>query len=91
MIYPDAEKRELLVCNIGSLSRLVRTLPAMVKTYWTIHRERRQLSELERHLLSDIGITPEITDREINRPFWDVGQRRHHSSERGIACDRLRH
>ncbi len=33
-------------------------------------RERRHLSQLEPHILKDIGIEPSALHREIGKPFW---------------------
>ncbi|RTZ66295.1 MAG: hypothetical protein DSZ29_03135 [Aquificaceae bacterium] len=33
-------------------------------------RQRRQLSQLDRHLLKDIGLTEEMVAKEIAKPFW---------------------
>ncbi len=33
-------------------------------------RQRKQLSQLEPHLLKDIGLTEEMVAEEIAKPFW---------------------
>jgi uncharacterized protein YjiS (DUF1127 family) len=33
-------------------------------------RQRQALAALERHLLEDIGLTPEDARREAEKPFW---------------------
>lgn len=33
-------------------------------------RQRRQLADLDTHLLADIGVTAEQVRRECRRPFW---------------------
>lgn len=35
------------------------------------HRQRRQLAQLEPHLLSDIGLSREQVQKEVARPFWN--------------------
>ena len=34
-------------------------------------RQRRDLADLDEHLLRDIGVTREQATREASRPFWD--------------------
>ncbi len=41
-----------------------------VNTWQDRARERRHLSELEPHILKDIGIAPSALHREISKPFW---------------------
>ena len=38
----------------------------------SLWRQRKTLSELDAHLLNDIGVTPEMAKNEANRPFWDI-------------------
>jgi len=33
-------------------------------------RQRRDLAELDAHLLKDIGVTPGQAKREASKPFW---------------------
>ncbi len=33
-------------------------------------QQRRQLAELDAHLLRDIGVTPREAFREVSKPFW---------------------
>ena len=35
-------------------------------------RQRKVLSELDAHLLKDIGLSPEMAKTEAKRPFWDI-------------------
>ena len=35
-------------------------------------RQRKTLTELEAHMLRDLGITQSEAQNEANRPFWDV-------------------
>ena len=38
-------------------------------------RQRRQLQQLERRLLKDLGLTPAEVYQEASRPFWDLPRR----------------
>jgi uncharacterized protein YjiS (DUF1127 family) len=40
-----------------------------------VARERRRLTELDDHVLRDIGITRVKARREAARPFWDLPDR----------------
>ncbi len=44
-------------------------------TLLSIHRERKALSELDDHLLNDIGLTRNDAERETKRPVWDAPER----------------
>lgn len=46
-------------------------LTLLVALYAT-WQQRKVLSELEPHLLDDIGVTKNMADREANRPVWDI-------------------
>ena len=35
-------------------------------------RQRKALSELDPHLLKDIGVSEIQAENEANRPFWDI-------------------
>lgn len=37
-----------------------------------LHRQRRQLAELDAHLLDDIGVSREDALTEAARPVWDA-------------------
>lgn len=37
-----------------------------------IARQRRQLGQLDAHLLKDIGLTDDAARAEARRPFWDA-------------------
>lgn len=59
-----------------SLPTLVETIAQLPLTRWiSVMRERRHLSDLEPHLLKDIGVSQADRDREVVRPFWDVTSR----------------
>lgn len=51
-----------------SFFRLFAALPRALR----LHRSRRDLLQLEPHLLRDIGLTPEQAAREAMRPIWDA-------------------
>ena len=45
--------------------------PLHLLLYWTERMsQRRALSDLDRHLLGDIGLTPADALHEANKPFW---------------------
>lgn len=44
--------------------------PALCRRLYRRQRERRQLLELDDHLLDDIGLTREKAQAIANKPFW---------------------
>ncbi len=48
-------------------------LADLVLSWMEAARQRRQLASLDNRMLGDIGFSHADVDREINRPFWDVG------------------
>ncbi|UYG03870.1 DUF1127 domain-containing protein [Halomonas sp. LR3S48] len=34
------------------------------------HRSRRDLRDLDDHLLADIGLDRDTVEREVSKPFW---------------------
>ncbi len=50
----------------GALRRSGRTVLRWIER----SRQRQALAVLERHLLEDIGVTPEDARREAEKPFW---------------------
>ena len=46
------------------------TLPSVVHYLHKRQRGRRELLELDEHLLDDIGLTREQAQQIANRPFW---------------------
>ena len=42
----------------------------MVATWRERSRTRARLADLDDHMLRDIGLNPEMVDREIRKPFW---------------------
>lgn len=51
-----------------STGRLLST----VRTWMRVVRERRALSNLDAHLLRDIGLTCRDAETEASRHFWDA-------------------
>ncbi len=47
-------------------------LADLLKDMLALYRQRKSLSELDDHMLEDIGITREQARRESSRPAWDV-------------------
>ena len=43
---------------------------AWIREAWRRRRSRVYLSELNEHLLKDIGVTPAEAELEMNKPFW---------------------
>jgi len=43
--------------------------------FWRAYDTRRQLGELDAHLLRDIGVTPSEALHEANRKPWDLQAR----------------
>lgn len=42
----------------------------------SVRRERQLLSQLNRHMLNDIGLSEAQVSNEIARPFYDISTRR---------------
>ena len=60
-----------LVPGNGRVARGVRL--ASVLGAWVMRRRTRtRLSELDAHMLADIGITSAQAHKEARRPFWDT-------------------
>jgi uncharacterized protein YjiS (DUF1127 family) len=47
-------------------------LRAALRAAWRRHRTRQWLTELDAHLLKDIGITYADAENEANKPFWSA-------------------
>ena len=52
------------------LSTRVRAGIKMVNGWLQRHHQRRQLAQLDGHLLRDIGVDTEQADAEVRKPFW---------------------
>lgn len=50
-------------------------LADLVLDWMEVARQRRHLASLDTRMLSDIGFTSADVEREIERPFWDIGLR----------------
>ena len=46
------------------------SLFATLTTWMQRSRQRKQLAQLDQHLLDDIGLSAEQAAREIAKPFW---------------------
>lgn len=49
-----------------------RGIIAWLKLALSVKRHRRALSDLDRHLLKDIGLSETEARQEAERPVWDV-------------------
>lgn len=45
-------------------------LPRWLRDQRQRHRSRRELLNLDDHLLADIGIDRDMVEREVRKPFW---------------------
>ncbi len=43
-----------------------------LSTYFTVWKQRRELSRMGANRLKDLGISPDQAAAEANRRFWDV-------------------
>lgn len=50
------------------------SLLGRLRLAFTVRRHRRQLGQMDRHLLRDIGLSETEARIEANRSFWDVPQ-----------------
>ncbi len=50
----------------------LRVTMARLRAIDTLHRERQRLSELDAHMLADIGITRAAAQAEATRVPWDA-------------------
>lgn len=50
------------------------TLLSTLLSMFAVARQRKQLADLDAHLLRDIGISEQDLSNEISRPLWDVPQ-----------------
>jgi len=41
-----------------------------VRAAWRRYRSRQRISELDGHILKDIGVTFAEAENEANKPFW---------------------
>lgn len=47
---------------------------AALSRMWERSRQRGDLRSLDEHMLSDIGLTREVAERESRLPFWKLRQ-----------------
>lgn len=55
-----------------ALSAPLGALRALLREWRHRSRSRRELAELDEHLLKDVGITRDQARTEIDKPFWRV-------------------
>ena len=53
-----------------SISKQQGSVLKTVNIWMQRSRQRKQLSQLDSHLLKDIGLTEEMAAKEIAKPFW---------------------
>ena len=41
-----------------------------MRAAWRRHRSRRQITQLDAHMLKDIGVSFSEAEAEANKPFW---------------------
>ncbi len=57
--------------NLPSLARVLIAMAVVVTKWDTLRRTRRTLSQLEPHELKDVGITPGMARKEVQKSFWE--------------------
>ena len=50
------------------------SIPQWLIAAFSVRKQRKSLSNLDPHLLNDIGLTRETAEREVKRKLWDVPQ-----------------
>ncbi len=72
--FHPCRRRVSSVPEVGLERRLRRSLSTLLwhaVLRWAARaRQRRDLAELDAHLLKDIGVTPSQATREAAKPFW---------------------
>lgn len=63
-------RRPAIASAPASAPRLLLTVLAAVGTWGERRRQRRALSELNGHLLRDVGLSTADVWRETRKPFW---------------------
>jgi uncharacterized protein YjiS (DUF1127 family) len=53
-----------------SLSGKLLSISAVVQQWIERHHQRKQLAQLDIHLLNDIGVSKSQVVGEIDKPFW---------------------
>ncbi|WP_309083457.1 DUF1127 domain-containing protein [Chelativorans sp.] len=66
---PAVKRTQAGLCR-SRFRRSVSTLLRFILRLEARRRQRLHLSELDDHLLADIGLRPEDVRRECTRPFW---------------------
>ena len=42
----------------------------MLRSVWRRYRSRQRITQLDRHLLKDVGVSFAEAEAEANKPFW---------------------
>jgi uncharacterized protein YjiS (DUF1127 family) len=53
-----------------SLLHALSVISSLIQKWIDVAHQRKQLAELDAHMLHDIGINEEFVRKEINKPFW---------------------
>jgi uncharacterized protein YjiS (DUF1127 family) len=53
-----------------SLLHTLSVIAGLMQKWIDVAHQRKQLAELDAHMLRDIGIDEEYVRKEINKPFW---------------------
>lgn len=64
---------QALALNARPLPPISRALVSLALTVaaWELrHRTRKQLAQMPKHMLQDIGLSESHADREAEKPFW---------------------
>ena len=65
------QRRPQMAEGLWNQLRRVRRIARMAMTVWRARaRQRDALSQLNDHLLADIGLTRETRSAECSKPFW---------------------
>lgn len=54
----------------NSFMRPLVKLNSIMNVWIKRQQQRKQLAQLEQHLLKDVGLTDEQVQREVSKPFW---------------------
>jgi uncharacterized protein YjiS (DUF1127 family) len=53
-----------------SLLHTLSVITGLMQKWIDVAHQRKQLAELDAHMLRDIGVDQEYMRKEINKPFW---------------------
>jgi uncharacterized protein YjiS (DUF1127 family) len=71
--YDPIRRAVQLATSIEERRSTLESWRAMLQGWVSRARERNALSDLDDHLLGDIGLTREAAEREWRKPFWQAG------------------